>query len=183
MQCLRRVIDTQTLHEERETVRRIVTELDLELLDCAAALLHIHKMDGGEPAFFEKKTLDASAPNPVIAAEIPKMVRYRLAIGHKHGVSKEMIKDVLVDESGVERKMIRFVDLRNEFTIVELPEGMPEDIFQHLKTIEIKRQKLDIKKLSANSNKRRANSRRRKKQRTSRLESKESEGLNCKEMA
>lgn len=181
IQCLRRVIETQTLHEERQMVRHILAELNLELLDCAAALLHIHQLEGGMGMVPERNVLDPSISD--IVSVMPKMVRYRLAVGHKHGASKEIIKDVLVDESGVERKMIPFVDIRNEFTIVELPEGMPEDIFQHLKTIEIQRQKLDIKRLSANSNKKRANNARRRKKRMSRLDSKAPENLKCKEIA
>jgi len=180
IQCLRRVVETQTLHEERQVVRHIMAELNLELLDCAAALLHLQQLDGGMRMMPEKNVLGSSISDTV--SVMPKMVRYRLSVGHKHGASKELIKDVLVDESGVERKMIRLVDMRNEFTIVELPEGMPEDIFQHLKTIEIQRQKLDIKRLS-HSNKKRANNARRRKKRVSRLESKEPESLNCKEIA
>lgn len=181
IQCLRRIIETQTLHEERQIVRHIAAELNLELLDCAAALLHIQQLEGGMRMMPEWGGVGPSVSDTV--SIMPKMVRYRLAVGHKHGVSKEVIKDVLVDESGVERKMIRLIDVRNEFTIVELPEGMPEDIFQHLKTIEIRRQKLDIKRLSANSNKKRANNMRRRKKRVSRLESKDPESLNCKEIA
>ncbi|MBE0436313.1 MAG: DbpA RNA binding domain-containing protein [Methylomicrobium sp.] len=162
-------------------LQHIMDELNLGLLDCAAALLHMQQLEGGMRMMPEKNVLDPSISD--IASVMPKMVRYRLAVGHKHGASKELIKDVLVDESGVERKMIRLVDIRNEFTIVELPEGMPEDIFQHLKTIEIRRQKLDIKRLSANSNKKRANNMRRRKKRVSRLESKDPESLNCKEIA
>ncbi len=181
IQYLRRVIETQTLHEERQMLRHILAEIDLELLDCAAALLHIQQLEGGMRMAPERDVLDPSISD--IVTVVPKMVRYRLAVGHKHGASKEIIKDVLVDESGVERKMIRFVDIRNEFTIVELPEGMPEDIFQHLKTIEIQQQKLDIKKINANSNKKRANNARRRKKRMPRLESKDPESLNCKEIA
>ncbi len=181
MQCLRRIIETQTLHEERQIVRHIAAELKLELLDCAAALLHIQQLEGGMQIIPERGMLERSISETV--SVMPKMVRYRLAVGHKHGASKEVIKDVLVDESGVERKMIRLVDIRNEFTIVELPEGMPEDIFQHLKTIEVQRQKLDIKRLSANSNKKRASNARRRKKRMSRLESKDPKSLNCKEIA
>ncbi len=181
IQCLKRVIETQTLHEERQMVRHILAELNLELLDCASALLHILQIEGGISMAPESDALDA--PVSDIVSVMPKMVRYRLAVGDKHGASKEVIKDVLVDESGVERKMIRCVDIRNEFTIVELPEGMPEDIFQHLKTIEVQRQKLDIKRLSAHSNKKRANNTRRRKKRMSRLDNKNSEGVHCKEMA
>ncbi|WP_162472987.1 DbpA RNA binding domain-containing protein [Methylotuvimicrobium alcaliphilum] len=162
-------------------LQHIMDELNLGLLDCAAALLHLQQLEGGMRMMPEKNVLDSSISGTV--SVMPKMVRYRLAVGNKHGVSKEVIKDVLVDESGVERKMIRLVDIRNEFTIVELPEGMPEDIFQHLKTIEVQRQKLDIKRLSANSNKKRASNARRRKKRMSRLESKDPKNLNCKEIA
>ncbi|WP_341326468.1 DbpA RNA binding domain-containing protein [Methylotuvimicrobium sp. KM2] len=181
IQCLRRVIETQALHDERQMLQQILDELNLGLLDCAAALLHLQQLEGGMRMMSETNVLDSSISD--IVSVMPKMVRYRLSVGHKHGASKELIKDVLVDESGVERKMIRLVDMRNEFTIVELPEGMPEDIFHHLKTIEIQRQKLDIKKINANSNKKRANNARRRKKRMSRFDGKGPEKLKCKELA
>lgn len=165
MQRVRCVIDKHELTKERQLVERMMNDLDVEVLDYAAALLHILQADDNARTAPDK--IDNVERISAIVSLSPKMIRYRLALGQKHGVSKDAIKDILVEESGVERKLIRFVDIRNDFTIVELPEGMPEDIFQHLKTFEIRQQKLDIKRLSGNPAKKRASNARRRKKRMS----------------
>lgn len=76
-----------------------------------------------------------------------KLVRYRLDIGRRHQVAAEMLKKVLVEESGVDHKNIANIDIQDTFTLIELPDEMPPDIFQHLKSVEINRQKLNIRRI------------------------------------
>lgn len=78
-----------------------------------------------------------------------KMVRYRLEVGRKHQVSIEDIKNVLISESGVERTKIGYMDIRNHYTLIDLPNGMPADIFQHLQSVEIKQHTLQIKRVNS----------------------------------
>jgi hypothetical protein len=40
------------------------------------------------------------------------------------------------------------MDMRNDYTLIDLPPGMPPDIFQLLQTIEIKHQPLQIKRVN-----------------------------------
>ena len=75
------------------------------------------------------------------------MVRYRLEVGIKHGITLEKLKKTLVEESGVDKNNINNVDIKNFYTLMELPDEMPQDIFQHLKSVEINQQKLDIKRI------------------------------------
>ena len=37
--------------------------------------------------------------------------------------------------------------MKDFYTLIELPDEMPQDIFQHLKSVEINQQKLDIKRI------------------------------------
>lgn len=83
-----------------------------------------------------------------------KMVRYRLSVGCKHQVTSEELKKVLIDESGVDKNNIKIINIQGEYTLVELPDEMPQDIFLHLKMVEIKQHKLDIKRVKARSKKR-----------------------------
>ncbi len=78
-----------------------------------------------------------------------KMVRYRLEVGRKHDVSIEDIKNILINESGVERTKIGYMDIRNHYTLIDLPNGMPTDIFHHLQSVEIKQQMLQIKRVGS----------------------------------
>lgn len=93
-----------------------------------------------------------------------KMVRYRLDVGSKHQVTSEELKKVLIEESGVDKNNIKHINIQGEYTLVELPDEMPQDIFMHLKSVEIKQRKLDIKRVRPR-NKRRDNYGRRGKKR------------------
>lgn len=147
---LQKVLDGENLQQQRDLIRRIADELEVDLLDCAAALVYISQPNLYHPI---KKAVPA-VENP-IDFEIPltapknKTVRYRLEVGSKHQVQEDKIKDVLVDESGVDRNRIGKIDIRHHYTIVELPDGMPADIFQLLTEVEIGRQKLNIKRLKS----------------------------------
>ncbi|TAN67797.1 MAG: hypothetical protein EPN17_10520 [Methylobacter sp.] len=96
-----------------------------------------------------------------------KMVRYRLDVGCKHQVTSEELKKVLIEEAGVDKNNINIINIQGDYTLVELPDEMPQDIFLHLKSVEIKQHKLDIKRVKARNKKRGNNYRRRGRPRTS----------------
>lgn len=105
-----------------------------------------------------------------IQAAIIKMVRYRLSVGSKHQVSVEALKKVLIEESGVDKNNIKIINIQNDYTLVELPDEMPQDIFLHLKTVEINHHKLDIKRVKIRTKKRGSNYNRRGRSRTPRAD-------------
>jgi coenzyme F420-reducing hydrogenase beta subunit len=90
------------------------------------------------------RLVEADAAKPVF-----KMVRYRLAVGCHHQVTQEELEKVLIEESGVDKRHINIINIQNDYTLVELPDEMPQDIFMHLKSVEIKQHKLDIKRVKA----------------------------------
>lgn len=108
--------------------------------------------------------MDRKPAETVVIQPCIKMVRYRLDVGGKHQITSEELKKVLVEESGVDWNNINNVNIQSDYTLVELPDEMPQDIFLHLKTVEIKQHKLDIKRVKTR-NKKRGNNRRRGKQR------------------
>lgn len=150
-------------HEaERRLIKSLAAELNLSFLDCAAALASTIKT-GGHKRNGAIKTL----PHHVAPPLLPKMklVRYRLAVGHAHQISLEEIKKVLVEESGVDINNIANVRIQDVYTLIDLPDEMPQEIFQHLKAVEIKQQKLDIKRVK-NRNRMRNNRKQRPSQKT-----------------
>ena len=84
-----------------------------------------------------------------------KMIRYRLNVGSQHQINPEVLKKVLIEESGVDKKNINIISVQNDYTLVELPDEMPQDIFMHLKSVEIEHHKLDIKRVKARNKKNR----------------------------
>jgi hypothetical protein len=110
--------------------------------------------------------MNISVPTTIINHSCIKMVRYRLDVGCKHQITLEELKKVLIDESGVDKNNIN-INIQGDYTLVELPDEMPQDIFLHLKSVEIKEHKLDIRRVKARNKKRNNSHRRRAKQRAS----------------
>lgn len=150
LQCLQRLLAEQDLDGYRTQVADLAAKLGVDNIDCAAALLCLHQ--GGRVRDKKAKNNDSSLR--MVAGEI-KMLRYRLEIGRRHRVSVDEIRALLVDESGVEEKMIGPVDIRGNYTLIMLPEGMPADIYQHLQTVRLKQQMLRIKRLRGGKNSKR----------------------------
>lgn len=72
------------------------------------------------------------------------MQRYRIAVGHTHGVKPGNIVGAIANEAELDAEHIGRVDIRDDHSMVDLPEGMPKEIFQHLKTVWVSGQKLQI---------------------------------------
>ncbi|MCB1597365.1 MAG: DEAD/DEAH box helicase [Gammaproteobacteria bacterium] len=75
----------------------------------------------------------------------PGMVRYRLAVGHQHGVKPGNIVGAIANEAGLENQYIGRVDIRDDHSLIDLPEGMPREILSHLKTVRVVGQQLQIR--------------------------------------
>jgi len=148
---LEQIIQSRNLAAERAQVDNLAAELGVNVLDCAAALLYLIQADAtSQDDRLPEKVLAISAQiSPAI-----RMVRYRLNVGLKQQVTLETLKQVLVEESGVDVNNIKNVKIRDDYTLVELPDAMPPDIFQHLKTVAINQHELDIKRLKVRHKKR-----------------------------
>jgi ATP-dependent RNA helicase DeaD len=70
--------------------------------------------------------------------------RYRLAVGHVHGVKPGNIVGAIANEAGVDSRSIGRVDIRDDHSLVDLPAGMPDKILQHLKQVWVVGQQLRI---------------------------------------
>lgn len=71
-------------------------------------------------------------------------MRYRLAVGHAHGVKPGNIVGAIANEAGVDSRRIGRVDIRDDYSLVDLPAGMPDDILAHLKKVWVVGQQLRI---------------------------------------
>jgi hypothetical protein len=155
---IEQILISENLDARRALISAIATELGIDNLTCAAALTYLTQSieKTSSPAFLTDHKTGAQLPAKKIPLGI-KMVRYRLDVGSKHGITLEQLKKVLVEESGVDKNNISNVNIQNLYTLIELPDAMPPDIFQHLKSIEINQHKLDIRRVKARNNKKRGN--------------------------
>lgn len=74
------------------------------------------------------------------------MERYRIEVGKRHGVKPGNIVGAISNESGLDSKHIGNIDINPEFSFVDLPYGMPKDVFTTLKKTWVKSRKLEISK-------------------------------------
>jgi ATP-dependent RNA helicase DeaD len=70
---------------------------------------------------------------------------YRIEVGHEHGVKPGNIVGAIANEGGVEAKFIGRVSIRDDYSLIDLPDGMPADTFNHLKKVWVAQQQLQIK--------------------------------------
>jgi len=75
------------------------------------------------------------------------MERFRLAVGKNHNVTASDIVGAIANEAGVEGRYIGAIKIFEDHALVDLPQGMPKDIFQHLRKVRIRRAPLGIERL------------------------------------
>lgn len=74
-------------------------------------------------------------------------VRYRLEVGHQHGATPQNIVGAIANEAGIESRYIGRIEIHEDYSTVDLPDGMPRDIFQHLKKVRVRQYPLNISRL------------------------------------
>ena len=69
---------------------------------------------------------------------------FRIEVGHDHGVQPGNIVGAVANEAGLDSKNIGRVDIRDDHSLIDLPEDMPQEIFKHLKKVWVSGQQLRI---------------------------------------
>jgi len=76
------------------------------------------------------------------------MERYRIEVGRRHGVKARNIVGAISNETGLESKFIKNVSIDQDHSFIDLPFGMPGDIFSLLQKTWVKSQKMAISKVA-----------------------------------
>ena len=69
---------------------------------------------------------------------------FRLEVGHKHSVKIKNIVGAIANESGLDSRYIGRVNIFDDYSEINLPEGMPKDVFKDLKKVWVSGQQLKI---------------------------------------
>ena len=69
---------------------------------------------------------------------------YRIEVGKEHGVRAGDIVGAIANEANIDSQFIGNIKLHEQFSTVELPANIPNEIFQHLKKVYVRKQKLNI---------------------------------------
>ena len=99
--------------------------------------------DRPEREHHERPRAAAHAPRPH-HTEAGK-ITYRIDVGHDHGVKPGNIIGAIANEAGLDSQYIGRLNIRGDHSLVDLPEGMPKEIFTHLKKVWVARQQLNIR--------------------------------------
>lgn len=75
---------------------------------------------------------------------------YRIEVGHEHGVKPGNIIGAIANEAGLESQFIGRLSIRGDYSLIDLPDGMPSEVFQHLKKVWVNQQQLRISEWDGN---------------------------------
>src|SRR5690606_247218 len=151
------VLEDNELAPFRELVERYEREHDVPAIEIAAALARL--VQGKTPLLLEAR--EEPPPPPVrprreglaaVAAPTARgsgpdvgMVTYRIEVGHRNGVQPGNIVGAIANEAELESRYIGRIDIRDDFSLVDLPEGMPPELLQHLKKVRVGGQPLRMR--------------------------------------
>ena len=76
------------------------------------------------------------------------MQRYRIEVGHAHQVKPGNIVGAIANEAGIDSQYIGRIDIHDGYSLIDLPENMPKDIFHDLKKVWVAGQQLRISRLA-----------------------------------
>jgi ATP-dependent RNA helicase DeaD len=159
----------------RPVLEQLEAETGLPLIDIAAALAALGQ--GSTPLLLTPKVkpatgerlpaehlhtehLPAERPAPGRVSRQQKsrarfpsglMETYRIEVGSLHGVRPAHIVGAIANEAGIEGIHVGRVDIRENHSFVDLPEGMPKQVFRELQMVRVAGRELKISKIGNKS--------------------------------
>ncbi|MFU8764789.1 MAG: DbpA RNA binding domain-containing protein [Haliea sp.] len=163
-------LDTRDLDAARQLVNDYQHEFGVPMVDVAAALAMLAQGEAKAPANVAAATARDSSPREATPAreERPRrererderparaptqqrdtvagkgMERFRIEVGHSHGVKPGNIVGAIANEADIDSEHIGRIVIHDDYSTVDLPEGMPPEIFDHLRGVWVSGQRLNI---------------------------------------
>jgi ATP-dependent RNA helicase DeaD len=75
------------------------------------------------------------------------MERFRIEVGKQHDVKPGNIVGAIANEAGLDGQHIGHIDIHEDYSLVDLPKGMPKAVFQDLGKTRVCGQPLKISRL------------------------------------
>jgi ATP-dependent RNA helicase DeaD len=164
-------LDTQDLDKFRVLVEEYQHEYGVPVIEIAAALAAMSQ--GKQPLFQKERPPRAERQERPERSERPErkresrpdrerkprttdkreqdqprtdkgMVRYRLEVGYKHEVKPGNIVGAIANEAEIDAEYIGRIEIYEDYSTVDMPEGMPDETLNHLKGVWVSGQKLQI---------------------------------------
>ena len=124
----------------RQMLEKYAQSSDISIIDVAAALAKIVQ---GETLLLLSALPDRKMRKAAMRSGTEKhapkhqrrssemeegMERYRVEVGHRHGVTPGNIVGAIANEAGIDSEFIGRIDIQHDFSYVDLPEGMPRSL-------------------------------------------------------
>ena len=97
----------------------------------------LERGDRPERPSFPKKVREPRTPDEGKAT-------FRIEVGYDHGVKPGNIVGAIANEAGLDAKHIGRIEIFEDHTLLDLPDGMPPDVMSHLKSVWCAGQQLRI---------------------------------------
>lgn len=157
-------LETPRLDKFRDLITKFAAENELDMADIAAALTYENqkerplfpKLDnivaprdnnrernrGDKPERRENRSKREDRPKQELRLrdengnEIP-MVTYRMEVGNNDGITPSNIVGAIANEADISSRYIGSIKLQDDYSTVDLPEGMPDELLAHLKKVRV----------------------------------------------
>jgi len=98
---------------------------------------------------------ERSSPRRTIGSAIREaeagMQTYRVEVGREHGAEVKNLVGAIANEAGIDSKDIGRISLQDSYSTIDLPEGMPKDLFQQLRKVWVCNKQLQISLMNMNA--------------------------------
>jgi ATP-dependent RNA helicase DeaD len=98
---------------------------------------------------------ESKSPRRTIGSAIREaeagMQTYRVEVGREHGVEVKNLVGAIANEAGIDSKDIGKISLQDSYSTIDLPEGMPKDLFQQLRKVWVCNKQLEISLMNHNA--------------------------------
>ena len=163
---IRETLDQQDLDYYYGLVSRLEQQQEVSALDIAAALTYLAQKSRPfivqDEIVNEAKGKRQQRHSPGEDADRPArkrkhrekeddypLERYRLEVGSQHEVTPREIVGAIANEAGLDGKLIGHIEINSDHSTVELPVGMPREIFQHLRKVFVKGQRINLTRVES----------------------------------
>ena len=157
-------LETPRLDKFRELITKFADENELDMADIAAALTYENQKerplfpkldnivaprdsnrernrgDKHERREERSKRDDRPKKEPRVRDEGGNdiaMVTYRLEVGNNDGITPSNIVGAIANEADISSRYIGSIKLHDDYSTVDLPEGMPDELLAHLKKVRV----------------------------------------------
>ena len=171
-QQLSETIESQDLAFFQTVINNYQQEHEADPLEVAAALVYLVQKSRplkpvkhveSRPARADREVRsrdrnnknERSSPRRSIGSAIREseagMQTYRVEVGKDHGAEVKNLVGAIANEAGIDSKDIGRISLQDAYSTIDLPEGMPKDLFQQLRKVWVCNKQLQISLMHSNS--------------------------------